>query len=271
MAKQFCEVGLLDTPDNAGAHNAIYRGKNLGSSYTAAQKAVIAAGTFDNLYVGDYWEIGNVKYRIAAFDYWYNCGDAYNASTNPIGYCQTHHAVIVPDTCLYYAQMKNTSDGQHASASDVTTGGYAGSDMRTTNLDAAKTTINTAFGNSNILTHREYLTNAVNKGYPSAGAWYDSTVDLMNERMVYGASVFTAGILFGNTDSTNVIIPTLYTIDKGQLPLFTLRPDLICNRADWWLRDVVSAAAFANVNPNGNATTTGASHSLGVRPAFAIC
>ena len=36
--------------NNAGAHNAIYRGKNLGTRVTAEQWAVITAGTFDDLY-----------------------------------------------------------------------------------------------------------------------------------------------------------------------------------------------------------------------------
>ena len=55
---------------NAGVHNSIYRGKPLGSTVTAAQYAEIAAGTFKDLYIGDYWTIGGVNYRIAAFDYY---------------------------------------------------------------------------------------------------------------------------------------------------------------------------------------------------------
>ena len=53
--------------------------------------------------------------------------------------------------------------------------------------------------------------------------------------------------------------------------LFALRPDLICNRVHWWLRDVVSGALFADVNWNGLADCHYASNSYGVRPAFGIC
>ena len=60
---------------NGGAHNAIYRGKYLGTSVTTTQYAAISSGTFDDLYIGDYWTIGGVNYRIAAFDYYWNCGD----------------------------------------------------------------------------------------------------------------------------------------------------------------------------------------------------
>ena len=45
---------------NAGSHNSIYRGKNLGSSVTQEQWNAIEAGTFDDLYIGDYWVIGGV-------------------------------------------------------------------------------------------------------------------------------------------------------------------------------------------------------------------
>ena len=111
-----------------------------------------------------------------------------------------------------------------------------GSAMYTTNLTTAKTTINNAFGSAHILSHREYLTNAITSGYASAGSWYDSTVELMNEPMVYGSGFFTPRNSLGAT------IPSTYTIDTVQLPLFTFRPDLICIRATWWLRDVVSAS-----------------------------
>ena len=39
-------------------------------------------------------------------------------------------------------------------------------------------------------------------------------------------------------------------------------------RANWWLRDVVSATNFANVNNNGNANYNNASNGNGIRPDF---
>lgn len=240
--------------NNAGAHNAIYRGKSLGSTVTTAQYAAIKAGTFDDLYIGDYWTIGGVNYRIAAFDYYLNSGD-----TN----CTTHHVVIVPDTCLYNAQMHNTSSGGWESgAANTTAGGYVGSDMYKSNLEQAKTTIKSAFS-GHVLKHRIYLTNAVANGRASGGAWCDSEVDLMCEQMVYGS-----GIFFPVSDGSNV--PTNYRVEKSQLPLFQHEPSRICNRATWWLRDVITASYFAVVNYGGNADYIGASISSGVRPAFCI-
>ena len=235
----------------AGFHNSVYRGKYLGSSVTADQYAQISAGTFDDLFVGDYWTIDGVNYRIAAFDYWLHCGDTE---------CTTHHVVIVPDSNLASAAINSTN---------ITTGGYIGSDLYTgnnsnTGLATAKSTINSAFGSAHILSHREYFSNAVTNGYPSAGAWVDSTVDLMNEEMVYGCKEFEP---MGDGST----IPANYTIDKSQLPLFAHDASRICNRATWWLRGVVSAANFANVYSGGHCLYYGASNSFGVRPAFAIC
>ena len=240
--------------NNAGAHNAIYRGKSLGSTVTTAQYAAIKAGTFDDLYIGDYWTIGGVNYRIAAFDYYLNSGD-----TN----CTTHHVVIVPDTCLYNAQMHNTSSGGWENgAANTTAGGYVGSDMYKSNLEQAKTTIKSAFS-GHVLKHRIYLTNAVANGRASGGAWCDSEVDLMCEQMVYGSGIFSPV-----SDGSNV--PANYRVEKSQLPLFQHEPSRICNRNNWWLRDVITASYFAFVDYNGYAGSNYASGSLGVRPAFCI-
>lgn len=240
--------------NNAGAHNAIYRGKSLGSTVTTAQYAAIKAGTFDDLYIGDYWTIGGVNYRIAAFDYYLNSGDTS---------CNTHHVVIVPDTCLYNAQMHNTSSGGYeAGAANTTTGGYVGSDMYKSNLEQAKTTIKSAFS-GHVLKHRIYLTNAVANGRASGGAWCDSEVDLMCEQMVYGSGIFSPV-----SDGSNV--PANYRVEKSQLPLFQHEPSRICNRNNWWLRDVITASRFANVYNYGVADCANASTSYGVRPAFCI-
>lgn len=244
----------ITTATNAGAHNAIYRGKYLGASATATQYAVIAEGTFDDLYIGDYWTIGGVNYRIAAFDYYLNCGDTA---------CTAHHVVIVPDTCLYTAQMHNTSSGGYEGGSaNTTVGGYVGSDMYKSNLERAKTIIKSAF-NGHVLNHRVFLTNAVANGRASNVAWCDSEVDLMCEQMVYGSGIFSPV-----SDGSN--IPTNFRVEKSQLPLFQHEQSRIFNYEIWWLRDVISSSNFALIGTGGNADQYGASDSRGVRPAFCI-
>lgn len=228
--------------DGAAAHNCIYRGKNLGTSVTAAQYAAISSGKFTDLYIGDYWVINSVTYRIAAFDYYYNCGD-----TN----FTKHHVVIVPDTSLYKAQM-NTSN--------VTTGGYTGSAMYKSNLAQAKTTIKAAFGSAHVLTKRELLTNAVNGNTPSGWAWFDSDVELMNEVQAYGS------VAWGTHDGNGYNVAS----GDGQFPLFMFDRTKLHNREDYWLRDVSSAPYFSIVHANGDANANNASNSYGVRPAFCI-
>ena len=229
----------------AGAHNAIYRGKSLGTAVTEAQWAAIKAGTFEDMYIGDYWTIGGVVYRIAAFDYYLTTGDTA---------CSAHHVTLVPDANMYTHVMNDTN---------ITTGAYVGSKMYTEGLTQAKTTINSAFGEAHILNHRQYLQNAVTDGYASGGSWYDSTVELMTEQNVYGGKVF------GN-QLNGTALPNSYTVDKSQYPLFTFRPDMQSNHQWFWLRDVVSASNFADVNYYGSATSANASYAFGVRPAFSI-
>lgn len=228
--------------DGAAAHNCIYRGKNLGTSVTAEQYAAISSGKFTDLYIGDYWVIKGVTYRIAAFDYYYNYGD-----TN----FTKHHAVIVPDTSFYKAQM-NTSN--------VTTGGYTGSAMYKSNLAQAKTTIKAAFGSAHVLTKRELLTNAVNGNTPSGWAWFDPDVELMNEVQAYGS------VAWGAHDGNGYNVAS----GDGQFPLFMFDRTKLHNREDYWLRDVASATDFSLVGNGGYAGSNGASTSYGVRPAFCI-
>lgn len=228
----------------AGIRNGFYRGKKLGTELTPEQSATIQAGIFDDMFIGDYWEIGGFKWRIAHFDYWLRTGST--EQTN-------HHVVIVPDENLYNAQM-NTSN--------VTTGGYIGSAMYTANLASAKATVNSAFGSAHVLPIKKYLTNSVSTNIANNWSEVEETVGLMNESMVYGAPINSKPV----ADSVNFNVG----YEKTQLALFKLRPELITNRGSWWLRCVVSAAYFANVYSYGNANGYYASDSLGVRPAFAI-
>lgn len=226
-------------------HRMIFRGKNLGTSLSTEQKAHIQDGSFEDLWLGDYWVINGINWRIVDFNYWYNCGDT--AFTK-------HHLVIMPDNSLYNEKMNETN---------TTEGGYVGSLMYTANLGNAKTIINSAFGSA-VLTHREYFTNAVSNGRPSGIAWYDSSVELPNECMMYGHLHFSPV-------SDGSVMPSIQTVSKTQLALFQVVPKFIVNRLyNQWLRDVASAAIFAFVSGGGYANYLGASNFGGVRPVFPI-
>lgn len=245
IAAEDALFAMLDGFAPVELRRVLFRGKNLGTALTAVQKAAIKDGSFKGMFLGDYWSIGGRIWRIVDMDYWYNCGDTAFTS---------HHLVIMPDEALYNAQMNTTN---------VTTGGYVGSAMYKSNLANAKTIVNAAFQGS-VLTHREYLCNAVANGRPSGGAWFDSSIELPNEPMMYGHPHFSP-------TSDGSTVPSIYTISKTQLALFMVCPRFIINRSyNQWLRDVVSSASFAFVNSYGITDYANASTSCGVRPVFPV-
>lgn len=245
IAAEDALFAMLDGFAPVELRRVLFRGKNLGTALTAVQKAAIKDGSFKGMFLGDYWSIGGRIWRIVDMDYWYNCGDTAFTS---------HHLVIMPDEALYNAQMNTTN---------VTTGGYVGSAMYKSNLANAKTIVNAAFQGS-VLTHREYLCNAVANGRPSGGAWFDSSIELPNEPMMYGHPHFSP-------TSDGSTVPSIYTISKTQLALFMVCPRFIVNRSyNQWLRDVVSSAYFARVASLGGTGYSAASDSNGVRPVFPV-
>ena len=253
--------------DSAAAHNSIYRGKNLTNVYTVDKICQrISAGTFKDLYVGDYFDISittdlggaeTVRCILAGFDVFWNNGDT--AFTK-------HHAVIVPKDCFKTKSVMNDTN--------VTTGGYVGSKMYKTVLPVYAAALQTAL-NNHILSHRELLTTAVSTtgnsnagagitGYASNWEWKDCLVKLMSEIQVYGSTVLSSS--FYDTGCDNI-----------QFPLFRLAPNLKVaglghngSRRWYWLSAVVSAAAFALCSNGGGSSFGSAAGGGGVRPYFCI-
>ena len=253
-------------PEN---HNAIFRGDDLfAKGYTIDDIcAMISDGSFSDIYIGDYFTLSgtienvpcfveqtddegtktmvestqtvtyNTKFRIAGLDTYLNTGDT--AFTK-------HHAVIVPDGVIGTNRMNSTN---------ITTGGYAGSFMYTSVLPVYDTHFTEKL-NNHLLSRRDILANSVSGSTANNWGWHSIKSRLMSEPEVYGTRAFG-----GNYD-----IGTAY----NRFPLFNLAPKYICNRTFYWLRAVTYSTGFANVNHNGNASSTYASYVLGVRPAFVI-
>lgn len=241
-------------PKNAGTHNGIYRGKDITDLfYDGTLSQQIAAGTFDDVFIGDYiiGKVSKRKYLVADINYRLNMGDTE---------CKTPHILMIPERIMGTAKMNDTN---------ITTGAYVGSKMYIEYLMPFKEVIYNDFESEHIVSHRNLFANATTNGYESAGGWFHSDIELMNEIMVYGSNIFH-NIQNGANLAYN------YTMDKQQLSLFRLKPDLTVARNDagerywYWLRDVVSASYFALVYLSGLANHYGASGSGGVRPAFLI-
>lgn len=241
---------LLSAPE---MHRTIFRGKNLGVGVTDAQLAAIQNATFEDLYLGDYWEINGNYWRIVDFDYWYGTG-------NSAPKCTKHHVVIMPDKYLYKGSMNSSS---------TTAGGYFNSNGFVNGITTYIPIIKAAFpdlsdGTELLLTHEEYLTTEVTDGHPSAGSWERVSALLPNEIMMFGSYIFTP-------NSNGTIDVNRYTIDKTQLALFSSCPKFINVGYDYWLRDVVNAVRFAFVSAAGEASYGNASNTAKYfRPVFAI-
>jgi hypothetical protein len=240
------------------SHASVFRGKYLGSSFTSAQKAAIANGTFDDLYIGDYWTINSMDWVIADIDYYYGIGDTA---------CWTHHLVIVPRYTLTSSTMNSSS---------TSSGGYNSSKMRTSTLLCNSTTagntstvygkICAAFGSNYILSHRVLVSTSVDSsGNVSGWAWSDSIVDLLNQSQVSGQKISSNG----NKDVYNVGVQT------AQLAVFRINHGFMIaqsgtTRTGYWLSDVRSATSFALIYANGAVDSNGASNSYSVRPHFCL-
>ena len=223
------------------------------------------------MFVGDYWTINGVNWRIAAVDYYWRTGDTAYARGN---------IIVVPDGPLYNHQMCWTETGAYVSgaANNITTGGYTKSHMFADNMNGgvedstygaagltqARTTAASAFG-SHVATHRVICTNATSNGKPSGWAWRDSDgIELMNEVQVYGTRAWGAG------DQNGYDVGTQYR----QFPLFRfIAPHINYSTGGWiyyWLQDVGSAMSFARVYNCGIAAYYDASNAYGVRPAVTL-
>ena len=161
--------------------------------------------------------------------------------------------IVMPDTVLYNAQMNETN---------TTAGAYAGSLMRTQNLNNARTIVRNAFG-SHLANHRIVLANSADTSGPSSWTWYDSDgVELPNEVQIYGTRVWGSA-LKGFDVATQ----------KQQFPLMALAPQFVNIRQTYWLQDVSSnfvSSFFARVLYYGNADSHYASNSYGVRPSVTL-
>lgn len=226
----------IDT--NIAYHNLYPRCKFLGSTVTTAQNEAIKNRTYNDLFIGDYWTINDINWRIVAIDYYYRIGDTDFTRGN---------IIIVPDTCLYSSVMNSTN---------TTSGAYNGSAMRASGLNNARTMFVNAFGDR-LASHRVIRSNSADAGW----AWYDSNgVELMSETQVYGTKAWsTRGFDVGT--------------NKMQFPLFAVAHQFVNTRQTYWLQDVSSyspSAGFARVYYYGHASSDGASYSDGVRPAFTL-
>lgn len=238
--------------DAAGIrHTCLYRGKNLGTSYTTAQKNAIQSGTFTDIWVGDYWVINNVTWRVVDLDYYYG---VYNDKTSTA--FNTHHAVIMPDSSLYTSAMHN---------SDSATG-YVLSDLHASGLTQARNTINSAFPNG-MLSYFDVFTDSVSNDVPSGG-FYNTTAELPSITQLLGYSPFTVQPRsVAATNATGQFTPLL----GSQFAAMAFNRSLAHSPSVvTWTRDFIQGTVFGAMSSSGFGVVIYQKNTNGVRPFFLL-
>ena len=268
---------LADGNYTAMHQNGIAGGRDITAYWESGiMSANIQAGKFVGMHIGDYitktvnlpamtytnksgtdvsqaaQTFTNVKWLLAAFDVHLHCGDTETTA---------HHVALIPSSTLQRNVAMNPTNN--------TTGAYAGSDMWTKHMPNWATAIKNAFGSGHVLSHRESLANAVNTSVQNTGggltgkssgrAWATVEVNIPNEAMVYGGSVWGSSNDVGD-------FPRI-------LPLYELKCGHLDDRSWFWLRVVSSSSGFALANGNGRADSSSASYSDasgGIRPIFLL-
>ena len=119
-------------------HNQYVRGGNLGAEFTNAQKDSIRTGSFQDLWLGDYWLYNDVRWMIVDFNYFQGTAEGVK-----------NHIVVLPDRSL---------SASNATTSENSAGNYCDSLM----YDAAaklKPRFASLFGDEYIMGHRDIFAN----------------------------------------------------------------------------------------------------------------
>lgn len=221
-------AGGFTPANNAGAHNSIYRGKSLGATITSAQLTAIKNGTFDDLYIGDYWTSSNINYRIAEFDYQPG---------------SKHNIILIPDQPLMSASYfpggkKNTDSWTKNMCANFTPPNIPASLVANTNVKSFEVMQGQ---NWRPLTGEFAYVEWVSKK-----AWFPS------EQQIFGNEVYSH---FHGIESALFLTAQegyAYETDS-QFALFRLNPNLIAstNGNPYWLCDTYPVKNVSNYHTYG--------------------
>ena len=132
--------------------------------------------------------------------------------------------------------------------------------------------IKTAFGAAHVLTHKEYLTNAVDDTAPAGGAsglvgtatanvLTDVDANILSEPMVFGGRVFGSSMDVSGYCAKKLPVFNFWQFIRGR------------NGTGYWLRDIASSTQFSAVPRNARPIPVAANYSvssLGARPYFLL-
>ncbi|MBQ3654497.1 MAG: hypothetical protein II954_08780 [Synergistaceae bacterium] len=208
--------------------NCIYRGKNFGSTFTAAQLAQIQSGTFDDMYVGDRWTVTfpsvntpgaaqgetqanyTASFIIAGFNLAYSMSNASTRIGKP-------HLVLFWDIGNWPMNDTNTTEG-----------GFVGSKMFQETLPALAPIPESVFGEEHVLTYKDMLSSAVVDGKVTGWANVDVKLNLCSEENITGSC-------YSQRERSFMAKTLPYFMGAQTLSTFLY---------DHWMRNVSSATNF---------------------------
>lgn len=272
-------AGIVGRGSIAGFHNSIFRGENLKERFGISEDKAIAAevskriadGSFDDLFIGDYWpvtittEFGTetVEIVLAGFDVYMGSIYEYFPDEEDCDRLARHHAVCVTKKQFAKTHRMHTT-------SSIPSDGYRKCEIHTTTLPKYATALNEVLDN-HIIEICDTFSYDLDSSLENANApelsgvmtsWdYDSEypthLTLLTERELYGAPAYSSG-------------PCEVGFETSQLPLFRLDPSAKITGSWYWLKDVACSSAFCGCSNYGLANCYYAGDSGGVRPRFLI-
>lgn len=214
---------ILDPFVDVAFRRTHFRGKNLGSVYTEEQKAAVRDGSFRGFFVGDYWEIGDKKYRIVDFDFYVVKNTTYGTNI--------HHLLIMPDNCFGTIQI-HTNNVAKVWYNNTTWRSYD----TYINRGACINIVKADFGESSYFEFKGFgTTAATDDGVPSAHG------EISNWGLELPSVINYAGftrLLINNNSYYNV------GIHDEQYALFKIRPDMMASDQHVWTRDKYGSNQF---------------------------
>ncbi|MBR1749965.1 MAG: hypothetical protein IJ740_03645 [Ruminococcus sp.] len=288
---------------NALNHNGIYRGKDLTNIYTVDEMyARIHNGTFEDLYLGDYFTkstttdiytkftgtefaAGTTYYERSGADllnwtYTETEDAAYDSTkTYYTKLTKTENVTLMFAAFDYYYQMGDTACTTHhailiprnygfattskMNPTNTTIGAYYNSEMHQTTLPCYAKSLKTAL-NNHLLSHRTILSNTINASTPSMAGVGFTGASTNWAWVTIELQLMTEQQVYGTRAWTSSAYDI--GIDYRILPVFNFINPVMFGRATFWLRSVVSSTYCAYCLGGGDASGNGASYAYYVRP-----
>lgn len=272
VGKMFGESGfeaMLLSPLN---RKLFYRGKNLGTNITNAQKTAIQNGSFDGMFLGDYWTINSRKWIIADFDYWYN-----RQKINNGGLITYHHLVAIPDkplmNCIFYNGNNNPNTAGLFYC-------YGNSALLKTHLATAQSYAEQDFGAMlKDLGKRLYSGNGIripaNDSNGSRFYIYDNSDSFSETNINTKVLIMNGAMALGYPLTGKFSINDINygdRMDETQLALFKVKRDCLktSDRKRYWLRDMYDQRPYI-IDYDGEINYIYPNDStIGVRPVICL-